>query len=697
MKITVKLLSDLCMYSGETYNSLVDTDVVHDENGIPYIPAKRLKGCIREAALELKEFDLISSEEYDELFGTEGNCSSAFTLSNAFVEGYEEMVKSLKACPWQELKTAENVLQQYSYVRKQTAVDLETGVAETNSLRSARVIRKGLTFTADCDWVRTVSRPEILKKAVSLVKHIGLSRTRGLGMVEMNLDDTENPEDRHVLIDRNQLKENNKIRYTVYLKSPLICKSPQGNQAVTEDYISGSRILGLIAGGMTGPEYRDLMSDGFKLTVSNAYIMNGEKRCLPGEISLQKEKDCSYDENGTVTVEDMLLTDLSEVKGRQMTPANISYVDEDGTVADIVSEISYHHQRPADKSIGRATGKDESSFYQLAALSPGQKFAGYIYAGKEQAEKVLDTLDSLKAVRMGYGKSSEFGAVDFSVDAVSEWKREGKKCKDAKVLLASDLLLYNENGMLTTDIAVLEQKLRTVTGVSDLVIRKPFLCFKTTGGYNVTWQCRKPVAVAFGKGSTFLLHSDSGFDTGLLDDVFIGERTAEGYGELSVKECPETGRVELHRKKEENLVPAENMANVAIIRQLLNSEFEHRMEENVREIAENNKGFCKSNKTVLNASVSKLRVIYKNERSYEGLKEQVEGIESEEKKKFCNRLVKSVKPDELKEKVVESIHADYDPGFETDWSEEKLFKFTYRVYLTELKHIVKMIQQGGEK
>ena len=46
MKITIKLLSDLCTASGETHNSMVDTDIVYDEYGIPYIPAKRIKGCI---------------------------------------------------------------------------------------------------------------------------------------------------------------------------------------------------------------------------------------------------------------------------------------------------------------------------------------------------------------------------------------------------------------------------------------------------------------------------------------------------------------------------------------------------------------------------------------------------------------------------------------------------------------------------
>lgn len=60
---------------------------------------------------------------------------------------------------------------------------------------------------------------------------------------------------------------------------------------------------------------------------------------------------------------------------RQMTPANLDFVDKDGVVADVITEISYHHQRPVDKSIGRATGEEDgSSFYQLASISAGQDF-----------------------------------------------------------------------------------------------------------------------------------------------------------------------------------------------------------------------------------------------------------------------------------------------------------------------------------
>lgn len=49
-QIRIELLSDLCAADGNGYNSSVDVDVCHDDCGLPYIPAKRLKGCLRECA-----------------------------------------------------------------------------------------------------------------------------------------------------------------------------------------------------------------------------------------------------------------------------------------------------------------------------------------------------------------------------------------------------------------------------------------------------------------------------------------------------------------------------------------------------------------------------------------------------------------------------------------------------------------------
>lgn len=46
-RIKIELLSDMCVSDGGIYNSAIDTDICYDEYGFPYIPAKRLKGCLR--------------------------------------------------------------------------------------------------------------------------------------------------------------------------------------------------------------------------------------------------------------------------------------------------------------------------------------------------------------------------------------------------------------------------------------------------------------------------------------------------------------------------------------------------------------------------------------------------------------------------------------------------------------------------
>ncbi|MDR2940153.1 MAG: hypothetical protein LBV08_07530, partial [Clostridiales bacterium] len=51
--IRVELISDLCPASGNGFAGVVDTDVCFDGLGLPYIPGKRLKGCLRECGLDI--------------------------------------------------------------------------------------------------------------------------------------------------------------------------------------------------------------------------------------------------------------------------------------------------------------------------------------------------------------------------------------------------------------------------------------------------------------------------------------------------------------------------------------------------------------------------------------------------------------------------------------------------------------------
>ena len=699
MKIRIELLSDLCTYSGETYNSLVDMDVIYDEYGIPYIPAKRIKGCLREAALEMQELGVISAEEYHRLFGKEGNQKSTFWLSNAYIKDYKQILSGLKKFQLKELVTPQNVLEQYTSMRTQTAVNLENGVADKTSLRTMRVVNKGVVFEAECA-VQEEDKKNF-RNAVSLVKHMGVSRTRGLGLISMVVDEKDEEKakkkwekKREVLLAfKDQVGEHNRLEYQIHLNSAMMCKSAQGNQAVTQDYIAGSKVLGLLASKMGEEKYRELMEkEGFQ--VSNAYIMSESSRCIPGRISLRKVKDQSYEENGTITLMDALCGTTGT--GKQMTAAGADYMDSENRICEVTTEISYHHQRPKNKAIGKATGLDDGSgFYQLCAICADQTFGGYIYADKESAEKILDTLAERKEIRMGYGKSSEFGAIELNITNVRTPEVHFKRVNDAVITLASDVILYNENGMLTTDTETLKEYLKDMVNAADLEIRRPFLRYETVGGYNTTWKCRKPIFHALGKGSVFVLHSDQGFDLDLLNRQFIGERVAEGYGELYAEPLKDTVEVQAKKSGKYPYQKAEQTESeqTELIKKLLDAEFERRIGYEIRKRLGKEKDIerSKDKENVLRAAVAKMRVMFKNENSYEAMKKQVDAIESDEKRALCQSLLCLVVPQDLKNEISKDMTEAYGQEFSCQWTETELYKKIYRIYISELKYLAKAL------
>ena len=671
MKIKIELLSDLCSYSGETYNTTVDSDVVHDEYGLPYIPAKRIKGCIREAALELRELGLI--EHYDEIFGDKGNKEACFTLSNALLEDYGKLTNALKNFKEKSVVEPTKVLNEYSYTRTQTRVDYESGVALDNSLRTIRVVKKGLAFYADLNFKNSAYFDDF-KKAVSIVKHMGVSRTRGLGLVNLTIENEKNEENaKHVLFD--EVYDNNIISYTIHLKSKMICKSPMGNQGRSEDYIAGSKVLGLIANSLGKDGYSEIAN---KIIVSNAYITSDNKRCLPGRASLQKVKDQKY-VDGKMDVVDMLyFTNKNDDK--QRSPLNAAYMSIDNVVKSVDKEITYHHQRPDDKSIGRATGSD-GAFYQLGSISEGQTFKGYIYCDRDVTSKIKDSLSKLGEVRMGYGRNSEFGSVDFILDSNSEVNSTKETIEKCDMLLVSDCILYNEDGMLVTDIKTLRKYLNEYFGVDDIEISLPFLKYSTIGGFNVTWGRRKQTFNALGKGSVLRIES-KGFNGSYDISHFIGERVSEGYGEFRLERTKNTDSVTVYKKNEE----AYNDScgeDEDIINKLLIKECKRIIDKNVRDIVSgiDTKG------EELNSALSKIRLAYRDKTNYIDMHNELNSLESSNKDK-CIYLMDMVKLNIVDDAIKETRKLLQ--AFNWKPSDSEKFKYLYYVYISELKNKVKI-------
>ncbi|MGC9046491.1 MAG: RAMP superfamily CRISPR-associated protein [Thermodesulfovibrio sp.] len=206
-RLTIKLKSPCLIGSGEGFGAIIDSDIVFDEYGVPYVPSKRIKGCLRDSAIEICEmfeqsgikiFNLNKEDgkEYEivkNVFGKPGNDKSApVYFSNLTIQGYDDIKKWLAYLmnQYSGLISREGIIEQYTEIRQQTAIDETTGTAEEHSLRTIRVAKKGLVFEGSID--ADIDDVKLLYFAVKNLRRLGTKRNRGYGEVECKLYDGSN-------------------------------------------------------------------------------------------------------------------------------------------------------------------------------------------------------------------------------------------------------------------------------------------------------------------------------------------------------------------------------------------------------------------------------------------------------------------------------------------------------------------------
>ncbi len=205
-RLRVELLSETTFGSDKMSHEDVDSEVVCDEFGIPYIPARTIKGLLVEESEQycahLASMKHEQAEHWrmvaQKLFGKPGSVKSTINIGNAEVEERlkrqiqfsvqfrkgmavnEERVHN-RTLSWQD------ILGGFTTVRYQTAIDPATGTAKKHSLRSTRVIVPGWSLYADIDWLREPTDHEEALVAISAiaVRRAGTQRNRGRGRIQI--------------------------------------------------------------------------------------------------------------------------------------------------------------------------------------------------------------------------------------------------------------------------------------------------------------------------------------------------------------------------------------------------------------------------------------------------------------------------------------------------------------------------------
>lgn len=704
--IRVELLSDTCFSSGEVYNSAVDTDVFRDENGIPVIGGKRLKGCIREAAEELRDWGYMIDVEG--IFGSKYDRNSAIHISDARPEQYDQYISELSMRNDPMLVHPSRVLDAFTYIRTQTAVDQE-GIADRNTLRSIRVIKKGLVFFAPvefrCSDEKKHEYEDQMVKICKVVRHMGLNRTRGMGSVKVSfeMDIPEIFKDRKpefIIAECQEGMSYSKLDYMLYLHSAVLCKSAAGGQTVCCPYIEGAKILGMIAEaykteGKGNEEFAELTKDQ-SLICSNAYISDGRKRFEPADASLFVVKDDPR--KGRCKAVD--IGELRDDEIEKLSPLGDKFICYNGQQAEekkVDMEIRYHHSRPADKSIGHVVSSDsDNQMYQIESISAGQTFTGYILGSSDQIRKICDLFEKRNHYRIGYNRSAEYGEVSIHVVGLSENNEidEGDSVDRFLLRLNSPAILRRENGMVSPDEEVLLDQLKRKLDLPDLAIEKRFLRFTEIGGYNVTWNARKPSISVFDKGTAFVMKSPAPICLEKINRIWIGERNMEGYGEIRAEKIPEQYKFEIIKAEEEKskkVNESESVSDMLIwlgrkyageIVQAYAAKQAERIWESIRK------------RPNVNAVVNQMLMILKEQKKYSEFKRAVKdrydkGVDAKQEKLETAKKIYAFP----EQKIVEMFPSDLPVKI----GEDEVYMWYFSTLLTQLKYKIRHQRKGGKE
>lgn len=182
-----------------------DSTIIHDRYGIPYIPAKRVRGVLYESALEVAEMmelsklDTFTIEDVNVLFNrstddqlVEDNPKLA--ISNLTIEDYDAVANDIAALQsdvhLKKIFTKDRILGEYTSMRYYTSIEKDSGTALEGTLHNSRVLNRHLVFKGNIaiDDMTETERL-ILSCAVRNLTGIGGKRNRGFGRIECTIDD----------------------------------------------------------------------------------------------------------------------------------------------------------------------------------------------------------------------------------------------------------------------------------------------------------------------------------------------------------------------------------------------------------------------------------------------------------------------------------------------------------------------------
>lgn len=331
LTLRFELLSAATFGRGDGVPGLVDTEVEHDDSGLPFLRGRTLRGLLSEemesllyalGAERARKWELAKGR----LLGTTGRTLDETGNLHVDDATLPERVRRLIAAtihPKNGEVTPTTVLEAVTAIRRQTAMT-HLGAPEPASLRALRVILRETKFEARLTFDEEPQSLDLalLTATVLAWRRAGTGRNRGRGRIKAWLENETWTHDQFKVFvqeltadlcnsvaldvatsatshaagnaptsERNT--EMRAIRYTIELKQPVLATDVQGdpNGAVSLPYIPGSLLRGALISrylqandkqkfDALDAEERALFLDE-RTCYLNAYPIKDDKRAFP--------------------------------------------------------------------------------------------------------------------------------------------------------------------------------------------------------------------------------------------------------------------------------------------------------------------------------------------------------------------------------------------------------------------------------
>ncbi|MCD1276656.1 RAMP superfamily CRISPR-associated protein [Streptococcus sinensis] len=543
LQLTIELKSDMCCGTGTGDGVQFDTVSAYNDYGLPYIPAKRLKGLLREQAEFLIACDPKNKGFVEILFG-KGEQAGALIVNNAEVKDVsnlkEDLDKLFKSQP--SLYNPSAVAEYYTVARH--ATQMKNGVAKPKSLRTIGAVPSGTIFEATLylDDSSSSEKVEFLRKCAKLLRHIGLNRTRGYGEAVCTLEEQENGLKEYTNDSHGGRQTSTIFHYNISLETDLVSE---------KDYITGTALQGWFAGRIEQKNIQELLT---KVKFSNAYPCIDDKFFSPmplSYINVKNEEEIYSQADG-----------FKRCEGKQYTKktgfAYFGY-EKSKEGMNILSYDSYEMQKSISYHV---TTKGDNDLFTLPLLKAGQSFAGFIEGDPSILNKLKGILAKYNGkIRLGGSANIQFGKCvltlvpnrnvegDLSSNTSKDASPSGEETHVYIVNLLSDTILCDEYGLNSVSLDVLKRSVEKLFNIDEKpIIGDIYTGTITTGGYNGKWKMPRRRFSAFSMGTQICVESKI---EPKRSEGFMGLLQAEGYGQYCIQKVnPELSNTGF--KKSEN-------------------------------------------------------------------------------------------------------------------------------------------------